>query len=509
MPIDFPPPPTPQQGDLAALHADSAAGAVAVDIGIYVLRVFAPGIFTEAEIRSITAGTLDLSRAVRLLNAAAQNKGVVAPRTQYVRDGDDIYVSIRPGTLAAVEAPRPLQRYFTGLVGEEPLLVGDFEKRRLLGGVHAARMGADFTPVFTPAPDGGYRMTLKRNADVVSSGAARVNFSNFGNRFTGREFLDLDARQGTRWGDEFSAQARTAATLTGIDDVEPGNEYNELQLGWNRVTPYGLVGVSARMIDYRQQFSTLAFNGQIKSLDFGYTGIVVSNASQRLTVQARADYVEKRLEFAASGILAQLEPYGSLELGTVWTASFRVLGQGLLSQASLAVRRGLGDWGPERTNSDLDYWLLRPGFSLRTLAEGFAGELQVLSQLAQVAVPEQQQWVVGGIGSLHAYVPGVAIGDRGLSARLIGEAPALSVSRFSLKPRLFLEWGAAEYSDPASGQPPSRQSVSDAGGELVLGIGPFFEAALAAAMPLHDSGIERRTRDDARADFLFRLSGKF
>jgi len=509
MPIDFPPPPTPQQGDLAALHADSAAGAVSVDIGIYVLRVFAPGIFSESEIRLITEGMLDLSRAVRALNSAAQSKGVVAPRTLYVRDGDDIYVSITPGSLAAVDATKRLRPYFQGLVGDQPLLLGDFEKKRLLAGVHASRMGGDFTPVFAPAQDSGYQMTLKRGTESVSSGSARVNFSNFGNRFTGREFVDLDVREGTRWGDEFSAQARTVAKLTGIDDVEPGNEYNELQLGWSRVTPYGLFGFSGRMIDYRQQFGTLAFNGQINFLDAGYTGIVVSNASQRLTVQARADYVEKRLEFAASGILAQLEPYASLELGSTWTASFRLLGQGLLSQATISLRRGLGDWGPERTASDLDYWLLRPSYSLRTLGEGFTGELQLFSQLAGVAVPEQQQWVVGGIGNLHAYVPGVAIGDRGVSARLIGEAPPLMLGDVSLKTRLFLEWGAAEYSEAVAGQPQGRQSVSDAGGELVLGFGRFFEAAVAAAMPLHDSGIERQTRDDARADFLFRFSGKF
>lgn len=509
MPIDFPPPPTPQQGDLATLQAESAAGAVSVNIGIYVLRVFAPGIFSESEIRSITEGMLDLSRAVRALNGAAQSKGVVAPRTRYFRDGDDIYVSITAGSLAAVDAPKPLKRYFTGLIGEKPLLLGDFEKKRLLAGVHASRMGADFAPVLAPVQGGGYQMTFKRGTETVSSGSARVNFSNFGNRFTGREFVDLDVREGSRWGDEFSAQARTAAKLTGIDDVEPGNEYNELQLGWNRVTPYGLFGLSGRMIDYRQQFGTLAFNGQINFLDVGYTGIVVSNASQRLTVQARADYVEKTLDFAASGILAQREPYASLELGSTWIASFRLLGQGLLSQATIAVRRGLGDWGPERTASDLDYWLLRPAYSLRMLGEGFSGELQLLSQLASVAVPEQQQWVVGGIGNLHAYVPGVAIGDRGVSARLVGEAPMLMLGNVSFKTRLFLEWGAAEYSQAAAGQPQARQSASDVGGELVLGFGRFFETALAAAMPLHDSGIDRQTRDDARADFLFRFSGKF
>lgn len=509
MPIDFPPPPTPQQEELAQLKAEAAAGVVSVDIGIYVLRVVAPGIFTEREIREITAGFLDLSRAIRALNAAAQSKGAAVPRTLYARDGDAVYVSISAGSLAAVEGPPRLTRYFEGLVGDEPLGLADFEKRRLFAGTHASRMGQAFTPVFTPVEGAAYRMTLKPGTEPVSAGAARVNFTNFGNRFTGREFIDFDARQGTPWGDEFAAQVRTGAKITGIDDVEPGNEYNELFLGWNRVTAVGFFGVSGRMIDYRQRFDELALNGEIKTLDVGYTGIVSSSATRRLTVQARADYVEKRLEFGATGLLAELEPYSSLELGSVWTASFRVFGQGLLSQSSLAVRRGLGANGEARTTTDLDYWLLRPAFSLRTVGEGFGAELQVSAQLSNDSVPEQQQWVVGGVGNLHAYVPGIAIGDRGALARLVGEAPPLTLAGVSLKSRLFYEWGLADYREPRAEQPPATQSVSNVGGELLFGFGRFFEISVAAALPLHDTGIDRQTRDDARADFLFRLSGKF
>jgi hypothetical protein len=44
---------------------------------------------------------------------------------------------------------------------------------------------------------------------------------------------------------------------------------------------------------------------------------------------------------------------------------------------------------------------------------------------------------------------------------------------------------------------------------LVLGLGPYFETALTAALPLHYQHINPQVRDDARADFFFRLTGKF
>ncbi len=511
MPIDFPPPPTPLQGELASLQADANQGAVKVEIAGYTLRVHAPGVLDEVDIRAATAGLDDLSNAVRALAAAAQRKGLLAPKTLYVRNGNEVYVSLYPGTINKISVPKRLMPYFDGMGRNEALTIAAFERRRLLAGIHSNRMGAGYTPVFTPAQGNAYDLTLKPGSEMVSPGGVRVNLSNTGNRFTGREFLDLDARRGTPYGDEFSVLARTAAKVFEIDDVEPGSDYHEYQAGWSRVTPFGLFGLSGRYLDYRQQAQMIAFNGELWTLDAGYTGILTSTATQRLTVQGKADYIYKRLELDSNGQKLQKEPYASLEAGLAWSTSFKLASQSWLSLAAFSARKGFGDVGSSLTVAELDYWLLRPSYSLRSQGGAISGELQLSAQYADVTVPEQQQWIVGGIGNLHAYVPGVALGDRGLLARLVGEYTVINFEayRISLKPRVFLEFAAAEFSDPPLGREDEVESLSDIGAEVVLGLGPFFETALTAALPLHSSKVPKQVRDDARADFFFRLTGRF
>lgn len=510
MPIDFPPPPTPILSDVATLQADANQGSVSVAVAGYTLLVHAPGVLDEDEILAATAGLDDLSNAVRALAAAAQSKGVLAPKTLYVRSGDNIYVSIYAGTLNTVSAPPELLPYFDQLAKGEPLMLGEFEKKRLLASVHATRMGASYSPVFTAAEGAAYDLTLKPAAEGVNPGAVRVNLSNAGNRFTGREFLDLDVRRGTSSGDEFSALARTAAQVLEIDDEEPGSDYHEYQLGWSRVTPIGLFGLAGRYLDYRQQAGGVGFNGELWTVDAGYTGVLRSTTTSRITVQGKVDYIYKQLEQDADGRLRQKEPYASVEAGAAWSTSFRLVGQSLLGQTALSARKGFGDGDPTLTRADLGYWLVRPSYSLRTQGSPWTGELQLSLQYADVTVPEQQQWIVGGIGNLHAYVPGVAVGDRGLLARVVGEYAAVTFYTVSFKPRAFVEFAAAEYSEDFADRPTDGvQSVADVGAELVVGFRPWLESALTAAVPVHDSGISERTLDDARSDFFFRLTAKF
>lgn len=510
MPIDFPPPPVPLQGDLATLQAEAGQGEVTVPVADYTLHVHAPGVLGEEQIRAATAGLDDLSNAVRALASAAQRAGTIAPKTLYVRSGSEVYVSIYAGMLGSVDAPQPLMPYFEGLAGGEALDLGDFERRRLFASVHATRLGAGYTPVFTPGEGDRYDLTLKPSADAVNPGVVRVNLSNAGNRFTGREFLDLDARRGTASGDEYSVLARTAASILQLDEDEPGSDYHEYALGWSRVAPWGLIGANLRYLDYRLLSGGTRFNGELLIGDLGYTGVLSSTLVSRLTVQGKIDYIQKKLEQDADGLLRQEEPYPSLELGTAYSRTLRLFSEGFLALASFSARKGFGDGDPRLTLADLDYWLLRPAVSLRWQRLPWSAELQAAGQYSGVTVPEQQQWVLGGIGNLHAYVPGVAVGDSGALFRAVGERGVFDTQHWSLRLRGFVEYGAAQYTEDVAGRPAGDlQSLADAGAELVAAYKPFLELALTAAAPIYDDGVNETAREDARSDFFFRITAKF
>lgn len=510
MPIEFPPPPMPLQGELSTLQADAGEGAVVVLIGVYRLLVHAPNVLDAQQIKTITRDLEDLSGAIRALTAAAQRNGVLAPRALYARSGGDIYVSIRAGRISSVEAPQPLAPYFDDLPEGQPVSLGAFEKRRLLASIHASRRGESYSPQWLAGEGDDYRLKLKRGADDINQGSVRVNLSNTGNRFTGREFLDLEGRRGTADGGEFSILARTAAMVLRLDDVEPGSDYHETQLGYSRVNRLGLFSLSARYLDYRQQVQNVAFNGELWTADLSYTTVLRSSVTSRVTVQGRADYIHKQLELDSDGQQLQKEPYASLETGVAWSHSFHFLSNSWLSLATLSMRKGLGDLGSSaNTRVDLDYWLARPGFSLRSQGTALTGELQLALQYTDTILPEQQQWIVGGVGNLQAYVPGVAIGDRGVLLRAVAEYKPVTYALFSVKPRAFVEFAAAEYAETGNGVPNGVQSLSDVGAELVMGFGPYLETALTAALPLSDRGVPRQLRDDARADFFFRFTAKF
>ena len=510
MPIDFPPPPQPLQGDVATLQAEAGQGEVTVPVAGYTLHVHAPGVLGEEQIRAATEGLDDLSNAVRALAAAAQRAGTIAPKTLYVRSGNEVYVSLYAGTIGTVNAPAQLMPYFEGLGGGKEVELGDFERRRLFASVHASRMGAGYTPIFSEGEGNTYDLTLKPGTDVVDPGSVRVNLSNAGNRFTGREFLDLDARRGTDSGDEYSVLARTAASVLRLDDDEPGSDYHEYALGWSRVAPWGLVGANLRYLDYRLLSGGTRFNGELLIGDIGYTGVLSSTLVSRLTVQGKVDYIQRKLEQDADGLLRQEEPYPSLELGAAYSRTLRVFSQGWLALASFSARKGFGDGDPRLTLADLDYWLVRPSVSLRWQQLPWSAELQAAGQYSSVTVPEQQQWVLGGIGNLHAYVPGVVVGDRGALVRAVGERGLFDTQNWSLKLRGFVEYGASQYSEDVPGRPSGDlQSLADAGAELVAGYKPFLELALTAAAPIYDDGVNKAARDDARSDFFFRITAKF
>jgi len=512
MSIDFPPPPLPEQGEVAALRA-TALDSVTATVAGHTVYVHAPGVLGADDIRAALAGQRELSAAVRALVSRARQRGVFAPKAVYAKSGQQLYITLTALTVKSVKAPKALAPYFRGLGGKAGVQAQPFERARLLAGIHAQRRGERYTPVIEAAADGDPVLVLRRSAlPAPARGSVRLALSNAGNRFTGRELLELDARLGSPGGNEFSAAVRSASgVLFDTGNATPGSDYREFQGGWSRVSPAGLVNVSARHIDYRLSLQGLGFNGSLQIADAAYIAIARASAASRVTVQGKLDYIRQEIVFDSNGERLQRERYPSAEVSAAYNRSFTLGSQRWLGLATLAARQGLGSDGATVTRADLDYWLARPGGTLRWQGGAFSAEWQLSGQYASTTVPELQQWVVGGVGNLHAYVPGVALGDRGGLSRLVLEHRGLVIERYTatLKPRLFVEGAAAEYHRPATGLPGGVQALADAGGEVVLGVGRAFEASLAAALPIGDDGVPQSVRDAARADFFFRLTAKF
>jgi hemolysin activation/secretion protein len=118
-------------------------------------------------------------------------------------------------------------------------------------------------------------------------------------------------------------------------------------------------------------------------------------------------------------------------------------------------------------------------------------------------LPQQQQYVLGGMNSLSAYLPGVLIGDNGyfVHAALNAKYRAWGMP---VEASIFAEYGATNFSD-VSGELGMEQSLADAGVRFSASLGYGFETEFVAAVPLMDKVVDKARVDSLESDFFWRL----
>lgn len=488
------------------------------------------------ELGSSLSRAADLSAALRALADVYYRAGYPAAQLRYAQDGDDLYVRVTLGEVLRVDLPEPLGKYFADLPAG-PLTDDEFEPRRTLASAHADRAGLDVEPIFLAQPAGGYALDMKHKGGSPDRTAVQAGINNQGGRFVGRYFFDAKARHGFRSGDEVTLGWRTA--LTGLDNGPRSHGYDEFGAGWNRVTPRGVFGLSARLSKY--QFGLSAGGTQIpaqtdtRQIELGWLYPVAASFDRRWTINAALDYsvLERSAEGTASmplagglvlpnGIGAASGPdvvlldqeLAAIRIGAAINRSWRT-GLGPLEvDTGVQLRHGLGeDRGDDpQTRADLGYWLARPHLDA-TLAPGDSWKLQAeaRAQLTGDTVPEESQWVLGGAESLRAWLPGVAVGDSGGLVRV--QAKYLAIESWPgsrIVPGVFVEYGYAHLEGP---QPDSNAdgtvTLADVGLQIGFEIGSWLEATASQARVFEQDGLPASVLDAAEADLMFRLTAEF
>lgn len=515
MPIDLPPPPEPQQGSL-----DVLADARTFPVGGLTMQVSAPGILSDDAVAKVLAKESDPSKAIIALAEAARAAGVIAPRTLYARSGDQIYVSISAGRITEIGAPPRLLPYFDGTLGKPALRDHDLEPSRARASIHADRDGEAYQGKLLPLTDDAYRLELSPARPRPDAGAVSVAFSNAGNRFTGREFIDLDASAGNRWGDRFRAVSRAKVDVFGFDeDRGDDGQYHEHNLQWDRVTPWGLFGAGGRYLEYKQTFDGERFRGEIWSAEANWMNVLGSGFGWRWTGEARLDFIHDLIEGDAGSLRKEIYP--SLEISQAYTRRLGIGSEDSLIAAGIKARKGLRD---EETavGSDLGYWLVRPELGGTLDFAPLSFTLEALGQYGSNKVPDQQLWVLGGEQNLHAWLPGVALGDTGsfVKAEMRYTSMELPLLRTVVKVAGFAEYGSSsdglQFDESGGGlfggqitQGIGSADLADAGVEVSATVFKRLEASLSRAWPIYDNGVDQAQLDLSRADFYFKLTASF
>ena len=135
--------------------------------------------------------------------------------------------------------------------------------------------------------------------------------------------------------------------------------------------------------------------------------------------------------------------------------------------------------------------------------------MNLSGQYADVTVPQNQQWVLGGFGNLTAWLPAVLVGDSGSLGRVTLQSPGFSWNGYGVSGSAYLEAGIVRL-HLTPGNFPKTRSLADSG-LAVSGTTPFgTTAALAYAWPIASRNVDLDALNrQSRANLYFTLSQSF
>ncbi len=550
MAIDLPPVIPPQLSTAERIEAQSSisAGTIQTRVGETPVKISGNRYLTEEQILRLTGASKTPSQAIRALNQAYYRSGHLLVTVYYAQRGDTVYVHVVNGELAAIEGPDSVKSHFSPLVGDDDLTVDEFERRRVLAELQAQRMGREYVIKYKTDDDPS-KLSLvftHEEASDYSPTEFSLSMGNEGNRFVGRYFGGAEIRHHFWNGTELKLEYDGA--LTDWGENSGGKNYHGLSLKLGKPTRLGLYGMEVSAVDYeRDAFlvnssqpdnspvclllpvlcptpaasrTAVVVEGEIQSAALTGEQILFANRQHRLTVSERLEYTESEVSLDNGQVLED-EAHGGLEVGLKYFRQSRVFGQPVRWSAQGFVESGLsGDSGTLGTEDFADavssgkrtaeYLLFKPKLGMKIgLGGSFSFDIDVLGQYADgKQVPQQKQFVLGGISTLAAYLPGALIGDSGYYVRTKLAQDSWTVFGMELTPSIFIEHGEAVYED-AGGEFGRTRSLTDAGFRVEGELGRGFTTQFVTAFPISERNVNEDVAKEMEADFFWQLRKVF
>lgn len=462
------------------------------------LRVYGRLMVPEQRLRLGIAAAESVSDAVRSLGLRYYYDGYPAPLVSYAVDRTGqptVYVRLVAARVSRVAGPPELLPYFADLPRQGPLTDARLEADRAVAAAAAARAGRQYAPVFTP--DGADAVVL--DLGPAKAGERRTSlaasFNNYGNRYAGPYLANAGLRQSFASSDEFTLTGAASARMLGLGG-QHSEPYHEGDLGWTRIASFGTASLQGRYATFQESAPAVVFNGKLDELALGWQTNLYTSFRQRLSFDLRLLHDHEVLGEASipaavdctglGSLLQQLgletcetvrnggdafsENYASAEVSLGYRWRTLEAQHAFELQATALLRKGLSAGNAPGSRADLSYLLEQPSLSLRySLTPRWSLAASGNAQFSGGVMPQQQQYIIGGPLSLHAYMVGAGVGDRGeaasLAAEWSGDADSYA-GRHGLSPHLFVEYASATHRNSALGEPAGTVSLADAGASL-------------------------------------------
>ena len=549
MAIDLPPVMPPQlasSAQIAEAEQGTSSSKVEVTVGGIRLQVIGNRYLSNADLRELLLAEATPSAAITALARRYYNTGHFLVGLHYFRRGDTVVVMVSQHTLKGVRGDPAVRRHFRSLVGDPDLTLAEYDRARVLADMQAQRMGVSYRVSYEVHYD--KQVILDFIAEPVadhqpSSGAIEVN--NQGSRYLGRYFGLAGLSHEFGDGSKLNLGYQTA--FVDLGGAQDGESYHQLDARVDRPFHFGLFGLDINHVRYEREpvvaeedptaggcvlffclpgtvFVPVPLEAEITRLGVDGEQLLSSTPRRRISVFEGIDYVDSEIvgdtKASRSEVLLE-ERYAVASVGAKYAARGRLGQRPDFLTAQLALKVGVGgndgtlrDRGSSEvsiTNRNADFVLLQPRLAYKfDLTPAWTTTFNLHGQLSNdVQLPQQQQFVLGGLGSLSAYLPGALVGDQGVFFH-IGVQRRWQFETLSLTPSVFVEYGAARYNDTDDDLGDS-QTISDAGIRVtVIPAGDSgLESELVVARGLSDDVADPARLDAFEADFFWRVRWSF
>ena len=557
MAIDLPPVIPAQESSIQRLEAYIPANKAIIKANLQGIDVEVTGnrFLRTDQIQAIIAASNTPDIAVKALSLAYYQLGYLLETVYYAKGNGRLLIHVVNGQLANVDAPESIEPHFHKLAGDTDLTIAELDKSRVLADVKSRRMGKDFRISYKLDGDPEKYTLVVRGEDAKDhdAGSFSFNIGNPGNRFLGRYFAGLGYQQDFKNGTQ--ASINYDGVLVDLGEAESGKNYHSLRFKTSHPFSFGLYTLELSHLQYEREIEDgltvnagdalellgivilpgttetvdVTIDADTQSASFLGEQVLASDRNSRLTTSQRIRWVDSLIELPDFDQDILLEETTSLELGVKYSKSYRNksnkgrrLSSQLLVEKGFSSNRGTFDTAVEDGTVGIaarqaDFLVIKPKFAgnfglfgRHSLNFDFIGQYSAEGQ-----VPQHFQFVMGGLNTMSAFLPGVLVGDTGAFARLAWQwqPEGWGFLGSDKKLSLFVESAASRYED-ASGdfeEFGDTISASDAGIRFSSKLFGVLDSEMVFAEPIDDDGLEKvgLNAEELEVDFFWRLRKRF
>jgi len=503
----FVPPHNPPQIVTLRL-AENAGGEIAVESHGFRYTVSGNTLLSQTVIRTALLQAQSPESAINALNAAYRKRGYLLVALRAKVEDKNVSIAVIEGQISSLKAQPGIRPFYNGVEFDPAVTENALIRRNILAEMYASRSGLGFRPSVGPAPQpGGSELTIgSPEQPGFKRFGASVVFGNYGSRYVGGDVasINLQAQPGDGW----LLAGNYSHGLPNLTTASAGSRYDAGALSVSKVTPWGIYGINLNRSSYRLGVAGAPYYPQGITETSALTGsqLVWASPTARWSLTQAVTHVAYKSTVLGGAYTLADQNYNYVTLGTQGSRNVQLAG--LAGSVSLTLNYNLGVSAPRGTmvydlpsapQTRFHNWTVNASWQ-QALPRGWSANVSATGQWGLDTMPANQQWVVGGYGSLSAFSASLA-GDGGYLVRSVLQTPSWNLGGWSVNAQGFWEQGAVTTHYTPVGSPAWRM-LSDVGVGLSLTSPWKTTLSLLAARPVAQKNVPAATFDSQKAVYF-------